>query len=169
MLAISNKSINKVGFLTRWFPGTLTNWDSIFDFVSRVKNNPEIVSMSNPKNYRRWQVLKGLQTLDKRPDILIILHAKDHSVAINEANQINIPSIGIVDSNANGVNLTYPIIGNDDSLEAQFLYCRIFINVLKHSSKDNKTVSHNDFYSLLSAKVFSLVFKCTFLLLKKIL
>ena len=93
---------SKVGYLTRWFPGTLTNWDSIFDFVCRVKANPGLAARNNPKNFRRWQVLKGLQNLTSRPDILVILHAKDHSIAISEARQINIPSIGIVDSDANG-------------------------------------------------------------------
>jgi ribosomal protein S2 len=42
---------NNVGFLTRWFPGTLTNWSSVFDFISRAKENPELVSFQkNPKN-----------------------------------------------------------------------------------------------------------------------
>jgi len=147
-----------VGYLTRWFPGTLTNWDSIFDFVSRVKVNPGLVSRNNPKNFRRWQVLKGLQNLTSRPDILIILHAKDHSIAISEACQINIPSIGIVDSNANGSYLTYPICGNDDSLEAQFIYCRVFANVLESSIKKVSVGQQQKyFYSSLSTKVFSLL------------
>ena len=61
----------KISFLTRWFPGTLTNWSSIFDFVTRAKNNPELVSYKkNPKNHRRWQALKGLQNLTDKPDSL---------------------------------------------------------------------------------------------------
>jgi ribosomal protein S2 len=96
--------------LTRWFPGTLTNWPSIFDFISRVKNNPELISETkHPKNFRRWQALKGLQTLKSRPDILVLLHAKDHFVAINESRQTGTPSIGIVDSDANGLGLTFPV------------------------------------------------------------
>jgi len=100
--AVLGGSNSQVGFLTQWFPGTFTNWDSIFDFVNRAKKNPTIVSRANPKNFRRWQALKGLQHFTKRPDILIVLHVVDHSVAIIEANQVGIPSIGIVDSNASG-------------------------------------------------------------------
>jgi len=102
-------------------------------------------------------VLKGLENLTDRPDILVILHAKDHSVAISEARQINIPSIGIVDSNANGSHLTYPICGNDDSLEAQFIYCRIFANVLESSIQETSVSQQKSFYSSLSTKVFSLL------------
>jgi ribosomal protein S2 len=50
--------------------------------------------------------LKGLQNLKDKPDVLVILHAKDHSVAINEAVKSKVPCIGIVDSNANGLGLT---------------------------------------------------------------
>lgn len=79
--------------------------------------------------------------MQKRPDVIIILHTKDHSVAIREANQMNIPSVGIVDSNADGRSVTYPIIGNDDSLDAQLFYCQVFLNAFysknfKHSSKN---------------------------------
>ena len=128
-----------IGYLSRWFPGTLTNWGSIFDFVARVKKNPELASFhKNPKNFRRWQALKGLQNLNSRPDVIILLHSKDHSVAIKEAQQVNIPSIGIVDSNANGLGITYPIFGNDDSLEAQFLYMRIFADVIRKASSQKE-------------------------------
>lgn len=106
LIASLKGSKHRVGFLNEWFPGTFTNWDSIFDFVCRVKVNPSLVSRENPKNFRRWQALKGLQYLTKRPDIFIVLHAVDHSVAIIEARKVGIPSIGIVDSNANGSYLT---------------------------------------------------------------
>ena len=99
-----------VGLVTRWFPGTLTNWSSIFGFVARAKEDPDLVSFrKSPKNFRRWQALKGLQNLTSCPDVLVLLHAKDHTVAIQEASQIKIPSIGIVDSNANGSSISYPI------------------------------------------------------------
>lgn len=100
-------SYNNVGFLTRWFPGMLTNWSSVADFIIRAKENPELISLAkNPKNYRRWKVLNGLSRLSSSPDVLILLHSKDTGVAIKEANQMNIPSIGIVDSDANGLGLT---------------------------------------------------------------
>lgn len=103
-------SPKNVGLVTRWFPGTLTNWSSIFGFIARAKENPEFVSFrKSPKNFRRWQALKGLQNLTGRPDVLVLLHAKDHTVAIQEATQTKIPSIGIVDSDSNGSSLSYPI------------------------------------------------------------
>jgi len=78
--------------------------------------------------------------LTSRPDVLVFLHAKEHSVAISEAQQMNIPTIGIVDSDADGQGLTYPVLGNDDSLEAQFLYCRLFSSIFKITAQ-KKVVS----------------------------
>jgi len=124
--------------LTRYTPGTLTNWEAVSNFVSRVKSNPSVAS-NNKKLSRRWLSLKGLKNLTSRPDVLVLFHAKDHAVAISEARQINIPTIGIVDTDANGSDLTYPVFGNDDSLEAQFLYCRAFSSVFK--SPAQKSVS----------------------------
>lgn len=135
-------SPKNVGLVTRWFPGTLTNWSSIFGFVARAKENPELVSFrKSPKNFRRWQSLQGLQNLNSCPDVLVLLHAKDHMVAIQEASQMKIPSIGIVDSNANGSSLSYPIYANDDSLEAQFLYMRIFAEALKKAKSSTRLES----------------------------
>jgi small subunit ribosomal protein S2 len=65
------------------------------------------------------------------PDVLVLLHAKDNNVVIKEANQVGVPSVGIVDTNADGSGLVYPVYGNDDSLEAQFLYTQVFCEVLK--------------------------------------
>jgi ribosomal protein S2 len=85
----------------------LTNWSSVFDFVARVKSNKDLASFKKkPKNWRRWQILQGLQNLDTRPDIVILFHVKDHGEAVKEAQQVGVPSIGIVDTNANGLNVT---------------------------------------------------------------
>jgi small subunit ribosomal protein S2 len=79
--------------------------------------------------------LKGLTNLTTQPDVLVLLHVKDHGVAVKEACQTKVPSIGIVDSNANGYGVTYPISGNDDSLEAQFFYMRVFAEVIYESQQ----------------------------------
>ncbi|XP_050175683.1 28S ribosomal protein S2, mitochondrial isoform X3 [Myiozetetes cayanensis] len=47
-------------------------------------------------------------------------------VAIRDAAKMNIPTVGVVDTNCNPSLITYPIPGNDDSPSAVELYCKLF-------------------------------------------
>uniref|UniRef100_A0A673GZL5 Mitochondrial ribosomal protein S2 n=1 Tax=Sinocyclocheilus rhinocerous TaxID=307959 RepID=A0A673GZL5_9TELE len=47
-------------------------------------------------------------------------------VGIRDAAKMNIPTVGIVDSNCNPSLITYPVPGNDDTPVAMEMYCRLF-------------------------------------------
>ena len=55
--------------------------------------------------------------LDYKVDAIFILNAKESSFIIQEANKLNIPVIGVVDSDTTANLLTYPILANDNSIE----------------------------------------------------
>ena len=57
------------------------------------------------------------------PDALFIIDTNKESIAVLEANNLNIPVIAICDSNSNPSGIDYPIPGNDDALRAISLYC----------------------------------------------
>lgn len=62
-------------------------------------------------------------------DLIIFLHLPSlgrNMLAVKEAAQANVPSIGIVDSDCNPNLTMYPIPGNDDSPSAVELYCNLF-------------------------------------------
>lgn len=65
------------------------------------------------------------------PDALVFLHTKegqkyDDHFAIIDSCKAGIPSVGIVDTDCNPNLITYPIPGNDDTMEAQRLYLKLF-------------------------------------------
>nr|XP_044998152.1 28S ribosomal protein S2, mitochondrial [Jaculus jaculus] len=64
------------------------------------------------------------------PDLIIFLHTLNNvfepHVAVRDAAKMNIPTVGIVDTNCNPCLITYPIPGNDDSPPAVHLFCRLF-------------------------------------------
>ncbi|MEQ2164835.1 hypothetical protein GOODEAATRI_010797 [Goodea atripinnis] len=64
------------------------------------------------------------------PDLIIFLSTLNNvfqqHVAIRDAAKMNIPTIGVVDSNCNPSLITYPVPGNDDTPVAMELYCRLF-------------------------------------------
>lgn len=83
---------------------------------------------------RRWRggtftnsyVLLGTTKL---VDLIVFLHLPSlgrNTQAVTEAAMVNIPTIGIVDSDCNPNLIMYPIPGNDDSPSAVQLYCDLF-------------------------------------------
>ncbi|XP_068770373.1 small ribosomal subunit protein uS2m isoform X1 [Struthio camelus] len=64
------------------------------------------------------------------PDLVIFLSSLNNvfqpHVAIQDAAKMNIPTVGVVDTNCNPCLITYPIPGNDDSPTAMELYCKLF-------------------------------------------
>ncbi|XP_034457904.1 28S ribosomal protein S2, mitochondrial [Hippoglossus hippoglossus] len=64
------------------------------------------------------------------PDLIVFLSTLNNvfqqHVGIRDAAKMNIPTVGVVDSNCNPCLITYPVPGNDDTLVAMELYCRLF-------------------------------------------
>ncbi|XP_069603581.1 small ribosomal subunit protein uS2m isoform X2 [Ranitomeya imitator] len=64
------------------------------------------------------------------PDLIVFLGTLttvfEQHVAIRDAAKMNIPTVGIVDTNCNPSLISYPVPGNDDSPSAMELYCQLF-------------------------------------------
>ncbi|XP_016042870.2 small ribosomal subunit protein uS2m isoform X2 [Erinaceus europaeus] len=78
------------------------------------------------------------------PDLIIFLHTLNNvfepHVAIRDAAKMNIPTVGIVDTNCNPCFLTYPIPGNDDSPPAIQLFCNLFRTVINRGKEKRRQV-----------------------------
>ncbi|KAG9354260.1 hypothetical protein JZ751_012384 [Albula glossodonta] len=64
------------------------------------------------------------------PDLIVFISTLNNvfqqHVAIQDAAKMNIPTVGVVDSNCNPSLITYPIPGNDDTPSSVELYCKLF-------------------------------------------
>ena len=115
----------------RWLGGTLTNFRTI---RRRVKRLEEIENMETDgsfellpkkeviglkKEYDKLnKVLCGIRNMDRLPNALIIVDPKKEINAIREARKLNIPVIGIVDTNCDPDDVDYVIPGNDDAVRS---------------------------------------------------
>ena len=68
--------------------------------------------------------------------------------AIIDAAKLGIPTAAIVDSDCNPNLITYPIPGNDDTLDATQLYLHLFKQAIllgkkKRAEESNKWISYN--------------------------
>ncbi|KAF4517626.1 hypothetical protein B566_EDAN002857 [Ephemera danica] len=76
---------------------------------------------------------KLFNTVTRLPDLCVFL-ATPHE-AIKDAAKMNIPSIGILDTNSDPEFVTYHVPGNDDSPSAIQLYCKLFSQTVLQAKK----------------------------------
>ena len=115
----------------RWLGGTLTNMTTIRKSVARLNyleelpNLPDIKTMSKKElaslSRERTKLernLKGIRYLEGLPDAIVIVDSARETIAVNEANRLNIPIVALVDSNADPDRVEYPIASNDDAIRS---------------------------------------------------
>ncbi|MEQ1417462.1 30S ribosomal protein S2, partial [Salmonella enterica] len=66
----------------------------------------------------------GIKNMGGLPDALFVIDVDHERIAINEANKLGIPVIGVVDTNSNPDGVDYVIPGNDDSIRAIQIYVK---------------------------------------------
>ncbi len=123
----------------RWLGGMLTNWKTISHSIKRLREIEErmagggVAGLTKKEqlNLSREQdklerALGGIKEMGGLPDILFIIDTNKESLAVQEANKLNIPVVAILDSNSDPSGVTYPIPGNDDALRAIQTYCDLF-------------------------------------------
>ena len=72
------------------------------------------------------------------PHAIFVVDVNKDSIAVNEANKLKIPVIGILDTNSSPIGIDYPIPGNDDSRKSIELICSLISKtVLKNKQKIN--------------------------------
>ncbi|XP_077987161.1 small ribosomal subunit protein uS2m-like [Glandiceps talaboti] len=78
----------------------------------------------------------------KLPHLVILLSTQTNvfqeHTAVRDSAKMNIPTIGIVDSNSNPNLITYPVPGNDDTPEAVELYCKLFKEAVMRGKRARK-------------------------------
>ncbi|KAM0693856.1 hypothetical protein Q7P36_005980 [Cladosporium allicinum] len=93
----------------KWTPGTLTNGQQI---LRRTKK--KVVDELDREQPGFEPQLKYSAAV--KPDLVVCLNPLENYVLLHECGIHNIPTIGIIDTDANPTWVTYPIPANDDSL-----------------------------------------------------
>jgi len=120
----------------RWLGGMLTNLSTVMTRVRRLK---ELRTMEEDGRLERLpkkeqmnlmeqkekleRLLSGIEDMPSLPDVVFIVDLKKEHIAINEAKRLEIPVIGLVDTNCDPEIVDYPIPGNDDAIRAIKLIC----------------------------------------------
>jgi len=66
--------------------------------------------------------LGGIKDMSSLPDALFVIDVGHERIAVQEANKLGIPVIGVVDTNNSPDGVNYVVPGNDDAIRAIQLY-----------------------------------------------
>ena len=127
----------------RWLGGMLTNFDTIQKRIQRLKDleameqdgtfevlpKKEVILLKKEME-KLEKNLGGIKEMDKLPGVIFLVDPKKERIAILEAKKLNIPVIGLVDTNCNPEELDYPIPGNDDAIRAVKLIADVMANAV---------------------------------------
>lgn len=127
----------------RWLGGMLTNFETIRTRVQRLKDletmqedgtfdrlpKKEVILLKKEME-KLERNLGGIKEMDKLPGVIFLVDPKKEHIAILEAKKLNIPVIGLVDTNCNPEEVDYAIPGNDDAIRAVKLIADVMANAV---------------------------------------
>ena len=127
----------------RWLGGMLTNFDTIQKRIQRLKDletmqedgtfdvlpKKEVIVLKKEME-KLERNLGGIKEMKKIPGVMFVVDPKKERIAILEARKLNIPVVGLVDTNCNPEDVDYVIPGNDDAIRAVKLITEVMGNAV---------------------------------------
>ncbi len=127
----------------RWLGGMLTNFETIQKRVQRLNEletmeqdgtfdvlpKKEVILLK--KEMEKLQKnLGGIKDMKEMPGVMFVVDPKKERIAILEARKLNIPVVGLIDTNCNPEDVDYAIPGNDDAIRAVKLIADVMANAI---------------------------------------
>jgi small subunit ribosomal protein S2 len=122
----------------RWLGGMLTNYRTVKKSIERLKmlesiladetssqklSKKELLDLDRER-VKLEKSLGGIKEMSGLPDAVFVVDVGHEYIAVSEAKKLNIPVVGVVDSNCKPDGVDYVIPGNDDAIRAIQLYAR---------------------------------------------
>ncbi len=141
----------------RWLGGMLTNYKTIRASIRRFR---ELEKQSTDGTFekltkkealmRRRMMGKldlsigGIKDMGGLPDAMFVIDVDHERIAVQEANKLGIPVIGVVDTNSDPSGIDYVIPGNDDAIRAIKLYVTAMADACLEGAKESSSVPNKD-------------------------
>jgi small subunit ribosomal protein S2 len=140
----------------RWLGGLLTNYRTIQERISALHNLrrqktegqldllPSKERASTLSELEKLEAnLGGVADTRKLPDAVVVIDMKKEALAVREAKRLNIPVIGLVDTNCDPDDADFVIPGNDDAIRSSALIVRLLADAIAEGK--NRGVKVSDF------------------------
>jgi len=149
-------SVSKLFYITqRWIGGILTNFGEVSRNFEKLKKLEEQLASSEEKaKYTKKEVglwekerqrldsfYKGIMGMQGKPDAIFIIDSHLENLAVREALSVGVPTVAIVDTNADPFLIDYPIPANDDAVGSIKLIVSYIMDAWVEGIKAQKPVS----------------------------
>lgn len=123
----------KMPFVTeRWLGGMLTNTKTMGARIKHLKDleekmaSGELAAKYNKLEIQRFQeeinelnrIFGGVKDMRGMPGIVFVTDIMSDHNAVKEAKRLNIPVIGVCDTNTDPTGIDFPIAANDDAIKS---------------------------------------------------
>ena len=126
----------------RWLGGMLTNWKTVKKSIDRFNSYLAILGSEDKKaelskkelaammrqTEKYAKSLDGIRAMERPPAAIFIIDVGKEAIAVQESKRLNIPIVGVVDTNCSPRDIDFVIPGNDDAIRAIDLYCTAVAN-----------------------------------------
>ena len=127
----------------RWLGGMLTNFKTIRKRIERLNKlekmqedgtfdvlpKKEVAALKNEME-KLEKNLGGIKEMTRLPGAMFVVDPKNERIAVLEAKKLNIPIVGLVDTNCSPEDVDFPIPGNDDAIRAVKLITDVMANAI---------------------------------------
>ena len=135
----------------RWLGGTLTNLATIrksigrLKYIEKIEDSPDYKKMGkqelaalNREAAKLRRNLDGILEMNELPDALVVIDTTREANAVSEARRLGIPTVAIVDTNADPEIIGYPIAGNDDAIRAIPVMLQKLVDAIVSASSEGR-------------------------------
>lgn len=138
--AIINEEAKRCGMFYvdhRWLGGMLTNFQTIKNSIDRLKSIESMQADGSINRFPKKEILLmekervklernvgGIKDMRGLPSVVFVVDPRKESIAVKEAVKLNIPVVGVTDTNCDPDNIDFVIPANDDAIRS--------IRVLSH-------------------------------------
>ncbi len=137
----------------RWLGGMMTNFKTVKQGIEKLKKiekmkedgTYELLTKKEVAKYETERIrldknLSGVKEMGRLPGALIIIDPKKETIAVDEARNLSIPIVALVDTNCNPDDIDYVIPGNDDAIRSiKLISAKMADAVIEGKSIFNKT------------------------------
>jgi len=141
----------------RWLGGMLTNFKTIQTRIRRLKDlermeedgtfdllpKKEVAKLLHEKE-KLDRNLGGIKEMKKIPDCMFIVDPKKEKIAVQEARNLGIPIVAIVDTNCDPDDVDHVIPGNDDAIRAVKLIAGTIANAVIEANQGEEFAPETD-------------------------